>query len=155
MGTERSGVPDPELLVTTVHRRDCTFGTGFYRISLIDQGFRYCQSQEEVEHAIALLAREQIVRVERDGYCLDGDRHGDARTPDVVDGEEWLGWPKERAMREVGLESEADYARVYKQVEAAVSRRNNRESQGGERASIVIKRRGRPVVDVQSDEGER
>jgi hypothetical protein len=145
-------VPEPELLVTTVHRADCRFGPGFYRISLIDQGVRYCQNQEQVEHAIALLSRQQIVRVERDGYCLDGDRQGDANTPDVVDGETWLGWPRDKAMREVGLTDEADYARVYKQVEAAVSRRNNRESQGGERASIVIKRRGRSVIDVQSDE---
>jgi hypothetical protein len=143
---------EPELLVATAHRPDCTFGTGFYRISLVDQGVRYCQSQEEVEHAIALLAREQIVRVERDGHCLDGDRDGDARTPDVVDAEAWLGWPRERAMREVGLTDERDYARVYRQVEAAVVRRNNRESQGGVRASIVIKRRGRRVVDAMADD---
>jgi hypothetical protein len=55
-------------------------------------------------------------------------------------------------MREVGLTDERDYARVYRQVEAAVVRRNNRESQGGVRASIVIKRRGRRVVDAMADD---
>jgi hypothetical protein len=134
---------EPELLVTAAHREDCTFGPGFFRISLIDQGMRYCRSQEEVEHA--------VVRVERDGHCLDGDRQGDANTPDVVDGETWLGWPRERAMQEVGLTDERDYARVYAQIEAAVYRRNNRESQGGVRASIVLKRRGRRVTTVGTD----
>jgi hypothetical protein len=142
----------PELLVATVHRDDCAFGTGFYRISLKGGDMRYCQSQEEVEYVHALLGRGQVVRVERDGYCLDGDRSGDARTPDVVDGEEWLNWPRERAMSEVGLTSERDYARVYKQVEAAVYRRNNRESQGGVHASIVIKRKGRRVVDATAED---
>jgi hypothetical protein len=140
----------PELLVTTIHRPDCTFGSGFYRISLIDKGYRYCQSQEQVELAVSLLAREQIVRVERDGYCLDGDRQGDARTPDVVDGEQWLNMPKSEAMELVGLTNEADYARVYDQVSAAVYRRDNRQSQGGVHASIVIKKRGRPVIDAMA-----
>lgn len=138
--------------MTTAHRANCTFGPGFFRISLIDQGLRFCQNQEEVEHAVALLSHQQIVRIERDGHCLDGDRVGDANTPDVVDGETWLGWPREQAMREVGLTSDADYARVYKQVEAAVYRRNNRESQGGVHASIVIKRRGRRLIDVLVNE---
>jgi hypothetical protein len=142
---------EPELLVTAAHREDCTFGPGFFRISLIDQGMRYCRSKEEVEHAVALLSGRQIVRVERDGHCLDGDRQGDANTPDVVDGETWLGWPRERAMQEVGLTDERDYARVYAQIEAAVYRRNNRESQGGVRASIVLKRRGRRVTTVGTD----
>jgi hypothetical protein len=143
---------EPDLLVATVHRDGCAFGTGFYRVSLKGGGVRYCQSQEEVEYVHALLGRDQVVRVERDGYCLDGDRSGDARTPDVVDAEAWLGWPRERAMREVGLDDERDYACVYKQVEAAVVRRNNRESQGGVHASIVIKRRGRRVVDAMADD---
>jgi len=137
-----------ELLVTAAHRDDCRFGSGFYRITLKGGGLRYCQAQEEVEFVHSLLGPDQVVRVERDGHCLDGDRQGDARTPDVVDAETWLSWPRERAMREVGLESEADYARVYNQIEAAVLRRDNRASQGGVRASIVIKKRGRAVVDA-------
>lgn len=143
--------PPPDLLVTTAHRADCVFGTGFYRLTLVDGGTRFCQNQEEVEYVYSLLTREQVVRVERDGYCLDGDRQGDANTPDVVDGEWWLGLPREQAMAEVGLTSERDYARVYDQVEAAVSRRNDRQSQGGVHASIVIKRRGRRLIDVPGE----
>lgn len=140
--------PTPELLVTTAHRGDCTFGSGFYRITLKGGGTRLCQNTEEVEYVHSLLGHDQVVRVERDGYCLDGDRQGDANTPDVVDAELWLSLPRERAMAEVGLEREADYARVYKQIEAAVYRRDNRERQGGVRASIVIKRRGAAVDNV-------
>jgi hypothetical protein len=48
----------------------------------------------------------------------------------------------------VGLTSEADYKRVYDQVEQAVGRRNNRETQTGVHVPIVIKKRGRPLIDV-------
>lgn len=140
-------MPD-DLIVTTVHRDDCLFGSGFYRIVLRDGGLRYCQNKEQVEYVHSLVGAERVVRVERDGHCLDGDRQGDANTPDVVDGELWLALPKDHAMRLVGLTSEKDYARVYDQVEAAVSRRNDREAQGGVHAPIVIKKRGRRLVDV-------
>jgi hypothetical protein len=140
-----------ELLVTTAHRADCAFGPGFYRVSLVGSQPRYCQNQDEVGFVASLVGRNQITRVERDGHCLDGDRHGDANTPDVVDAEHWLSMPREEAMREVGLSSEADYSRVYKQVEEAVSRRNDRQSQVGVRASIVLKRSGRRVVDANAD----
>jgi hypothetical protein len=73
---------------------------------------------------------------------------GDAGTPDVVDGEWWLSLPREEAMRELGLTSEADYRRAYVAIEAACGRRDNRASQGGVRASIVIKRPGAKVTDV-------
>jgi hypothetical protein len=66
----------------------------------------------------------------------------------VVDGEWWLGLPREDGMRELGLTKDADYARAYKAIEAAVGRRNNREAQGGVHASIVIKRPGARVTDV-------
>lgn len=141
-----------DLIVTTIHRRDCAFGTGFYRLTLRGGGTRYCQNTEEVEYVHALLGPDQVVRVERDGYCLDGDRIGDANTPDVVDGEQWLALPREQAMREVGLSSERDYARVYRDIEAAVTRRNNRESQTGVHASIVLKRKGRPLIDVLAED---
>jgi len=140
----------PELLVVTVHRPECVFGSGFFRLTLKDGGTRFCQSTEEVEYVHSLLGPDQVVRTERDGYCLDGYRRGDANTPDVVDGELWLAMPREQAMREVGLTSERDYARVYRQIEAAVGRRNNRESQGGVHASIVIKRHGVRVVDAMA-----
>jgi hypothetical protein len=102
-----------------------------------------------VKQLISLL--EDAVRelhVERDGLCLDGDHIGDARTPDVVDAEFWLGLPVREGMAELGLTSEAEYRRAYKQIEAAVYRRDNRASQTGIRASMVIKKRGAKVTDV-------
>lgn len=140
--------PSVQLLVTPAHRDGCTFGSGFYRIELVDKGVRYCQNTEEVEHVHALLGEGQIARTVRDGYCLDGMRVGDANTPDVVDAELWLAMDKADAMAIVGLKDERDYARVYGQVEQAVLRRDNRQSQGGVHASIVIKKRGAAVTDV-------
>jgi hypothetical protein len=137
-----------ELAVQVVHRVDCTFGSGFYRVQLADGGVRYCRDLREVRQVQSLLPGDAIQYVERDGYCLDGDRQGDANTPDVVDGETWLAMPRADAMESVGLTSEADYQRVYRQVEAAVYRRDNRASQGGVRASIVLKKRGARVLDV-------
>ena len=60
------------------------------------------------------------------------------------------GWDSTESsgMRELGLTSEADYRRAYVAIEAAVGRRNDRSSQGGVRASIVIKRPGARVTDV-------
>lgn len=141
-----------DLKVSAAHRPTCVFGTGFYRIQLKDGGQRYCQDEAELRRVFKLISPSQVIRVDRDGFCLDGDRVGDANTPDVVDGEWWLGLPREQAMRELGLFLEADYARVYRDVEAAVSRRNSREAQSGVHASIVIKRKGRPLIDVLADE---
>jgi len=72
----------------------------------------------------------------------------DAKTPDVVDGEAFLGMRRDEAKRALGITSDEVYERAYRDVEAVVSKRNNRASQGGVRASIVIKRRGAPVRDV-------
>jgi hypothetical protein len=141
-----------DLLVATVHRRDCAFGPGFYRITLKDGGTRYCQATEEVEHVHAMLGRDQVVRVEKDAYCLEGNRSGDANTPDVVDAEQWLALERREAMALVGLTSEREYARVYRQVEDAVGRRNDREAQNGVHASIVIKKRGRRVTDALAED---
>ena len=137
-----------DLVVQTAHRPECVFGSGFYRLYLEGGGVRYCMTDIEVQAAQHLLGA-LLERVERDGYCLDGDRQGDANTPDVVDAEAWLGLPRADAMALVGLEREADYARVYDEVEAAVGRRNNRESQTGVHASIVLKKRGRAVREVR------
>jgi len=137
------------LSVTAAHRPDCAFGSGFFRLSY-GAGVRYCQSWAEVQTACHLLEGVvRDIRIERDGYCLDGDPLiGDANTPDVVDGEWWLGLPRTEGMRELGLTSDADYARAYRAIEAACGRRDNRASQGGVRASIVIKRPGAKVTDV-------
>jgi hypothetical protein len=77
-----------------------------------------------------------------------GQRTGDANTPDVVDAATWLAMPREQAMAEVGLDTEADYQRVYNQVEKVVYARDNRESQGGVHVPVVLKRRGRKLIDV-------
>jgi len=136
----------PDLRTQLVHRAGCTFGPGAYRLNF-GHHVRYCQDQAEVERARDLLKGVvDNLRVERDGFCLDGQHIGDANTPDVVDGEWWLGLPVADGMRELGIESETDYARAYAAVEAAVSRRNNREAQGGVHASIVLKRRGVQVA---------
>jgi hypothetical protein len=141
-----------ELSVSLAHRSDCVFGSGgFFRLTYGGgSNLRYCQTWAEVQTACHLL--EGVVsdiKIERDGYCLDGDPTiGDAGTPDVVDGEWWLGLPREEAMRELGLTDERDYRRAYVAIEAACGRRDNRASQGGVRASIVIKRPGRKVTDV-------
>lgn len=140
--------PEAELLVATAHRAACVFGPGFYRLSLKNGSVRYCKATEEVEFVHALVGADQVERVERDGYCLDGDRQGDANTPDVVDAEQWLSMTQGEAMESVGLTSEADYRRVYRDVESAVYRRDNREKQSGVHASIVLKRRGAKVTDV-------
>jgi len=136
-------------VIGVAHRPDCTFGSGFFRLTLGDRQIRYCQNQQEVQQVCKLLEGiVERIRVERDGYCMDGDSAGDANTPDVVDAEWWLSLPREEGMQELGLTSDADYARAYRAIEAAVGRRDNRASQGGVRASIVIKRPGRKVVDV-------
>jgi hypothetical protein len=51
-------------------------------------------------------------------------------------------------MRELGITSEAEYHRAYRDVEAAVSRRNDREAQTGVHASLVIKRRGVRIANA-------
>ena len=137
------------LRVSAVHRAECAFGPGFYRLSF-GTGTRYCQSAEDVAQACKLLEGVvRDIRIDKDGYCLDGDPMvGDANTPDVVDGEWWLGLSRADAMRELGLKDEADYARAYSAIEAACGRRDNRASQGGVRASIVIKRPGAKVTNV-------
>ena len=138
------------LSVSNAHRGDCAFGRGFFRLSF-SGNVRYCQSWDEVQTACHLLdGVVKDIRIERDGYCLDGNNTliGDANTPDVIDGEWWLGLDRVSGMRELALTSDADYRRAYLAIEAAVGRRNDRQSQGGVRASIVIKRPGARVTDV-------
>ena len=72
----------------------------------------------------------------------------DERTPDVIDGARFLSLSQQDGMRELGLTREADYARAYRDIEAAVVARDNRESQGGVHAPIVVKRRGAKVNDA-------
>jgi hypothetical protein len=140
------------LLVLATHRPECTFGPGVYRISYRGAHSlqtRYCQNEREVGDVYRLLdGVVKDLRVERDGLCLDHFVAGDARTPDVVDAEWWLGLSVADGMRELGLSTEGEYRETYQAIEAAVARRNDRAAQGGVRASIVIKRKGAKVTDV-------
>ncbi|HXU01152.1 MAG TPA: hypothetical protein VN903_09175 [Polyangia bacterium] len=152
--TDPLGRPE-QLVVFAEHRAGCTFGPPgiFWRLnypSAAGTQVRFCRDRDEVQRTCELLERvaQGPVRVERDA-CLDpSESAGDANTPDVVDAEWWLGLDVADGMRELGLRSEADYGRVYAQIEAAVVRRGNRESQTGVHVPIVIKRPGARVRDV-------
>jgi hypothetical protein len=72
----------------------------------------------------------------------------DERTPDVIDGARFLSLSQQDGMRELGLSSDKDYARAYRDVESAVYARDNRAAQGGVHAPVVIKRAGRKVIDT-------
>jgi hypothetical protein len=134
----------PVSAAREAHREGCTFGPGFYRVVLAGGGTRYCQSEGEVTFVHHLLPPGSVARVQRDGYCLDGYVGG---TPDVVSAEAFLGMPRAEAMREVGIETDADYARTYRAVESAVLERD-RAQHGGTPPSIVIKKHGRKVNDI-------
>jgi len=133
-----------ETVETRHHRRDCQFGSGFYRIIYKDGGVihtRHFESKERAELFWDLLPDSVRVRKQRDA-CLDGtERSSDASTPDVVDGEAFLAMEREEGMAALGLTSEADYQRAYNAVQDAVYARDNRESQGGVHAPVVVKRK--------------
>jgi hypothetical protein len=66
----------------------------------------------------------------------------------VIDGRRFLSMPRQEAMREAGITSEADYARAYRDVEQVVTRRDNREGQHGRTISVVVKKSGTKVNDA-------
>jgi hypothetical protein len=136
--------------MTFEHRPLCRFGPGPYRVVLQDLSRRYCQSQTEVERVYQLVPRDLIRRVQRDAYCLDGldDVEGDQDTRGVIDADQWLELPREQAMAEFGIQSEADYVRAYRMLEDAVLARDRALVQTGVRASIVVKKPGTRVVDA-------
>jgi hypothetical protein len=127
------------------HREGCTFGPGFYRLVLSDGGRRFCQSEGEVQFVNHLLPEGSVRHVQRDGYCLDVQ---DSGTPDVISADRFLDMDRVDAMRELGLESEADYARAYRAVEDAVLERDRLHHGSADRPSIVIKRRGAQHVNA-------
>jgi hypothetical protein len=130
------------------HRYGCTFGPGLYRIVLVDGGRRFVQSEAQVEAVRRLLPPGSMLKVQRDGYCLDQD---DLESPDIIDGERFLNLPREQAMAELGVDSEADYTRAYRAVEEAVLARDRAVAAGArDRPSIVIKRKGRRVLDLEA-----
>jgi hypothetical protein len=128
------------------HRPGCVFGPGFYRIVLSDGGRRFCQSEQQVEAVRRLLPAGAMVRVQRDA-CLD-PLEPDQDGRGVVDGEAFLNMPREQAMAELGIATEADYARAYSAIEAAVLAADRAAADGRDRPSVVIKKRGTPVHDL-------
>ena len=111
----------------------------------------YFESQAELELAYQLLPPGHAGHVQRDGYCLDGQAPSKPGTPDVLDGEAFLAMRREDAMRELGVESEAEYARAYRAIEDAVLARDRLHHSRAERPSIVVKKRGaKHVNDVPS-----
>ena len=128
------------------HRHGCTFGSGYFRIVLSDGSRRFVDNEAQVEAVRRLLPAGAMLKVQRDGYCLDQD---DLESPDVVDGERFLSMPQDDAMRALGVDSEADYARAYRAVEEAVLARDRAIASGArDRPSIVVKRKGKQVLDL-------
>lgn len=129
-----------------VHQPGCRFGDGFYKVVYDDEAgqprARVFQHQADADLMVRLLPPGRAVRCYRDS-CLDATTRVDAGTPDVMDGEWWIGLPVRQAMEEAGLTSERDYARIHRAVTDAVYTRDNRERQGGVRAPIVIRRKKR------------
>lgn len=134
-----------------VHRPDCVFGPGFYRLAYALSGETreaYFQEQGPADSFARLLPPGTRFRAYRDA-CLDGPavRTTEANTPGMVDAEWWLGLPRAQAVAELGLRSEREYAKIALAVEAAVARAINRETQGGVRVRIMLPRRpGNEVV---------
>ena len=128
------------------HRPGCVFGPGFYRVVLSDGGRRFCQNEQQVEAVRRLLPAGSMVRVQRDA-CLDPlEPDQDARG--VVDGEAFLNMPRERAMEELGITSEADYQRTYRAIEEAVLASDRAVASGArDRPSVVVKKRGTRVLE--------
>ena len=132
--------------VAPKHKPGCTFGAGFFRLHYRDGGIhqtRQYTSEDELRIGMHLLSATVAVdRVQRDA-CLDwdGTPESDANTPDVLDGEQFLAMAKKDGMAALGVSTEAEYARAYNAISDAVYTRDNRQNQGGVRASIVIRKK--------------
>ena len=91
----RTRVPRRRQQRRSLAKNDCAFrAPDSFALSFSTGNVRYCQSWDEVQTACHLLdGVVKDIRIERDGYCLDGNSAliGDASTPDVIDGEWWLG----------------------------------------------------------------
>ena len=132
----------------SVHRRGCTFGPGYFRVVLADGGRRFVETETQVEAVRRLLPAGAMVKVQRDGYCLDQD---DLESPDIIDGERFLHMPQDDAMRALGGVTEQEYVRAYRAVEEAVLARDRAVAAGArDRPSIVIKKKGKQVLDLSA-----
>jgi hypothetical protein len=130
----------------TEHRAGCVFGPGFYRVVLSDGGRRFCQSEQQVEAVRRLLPAGVMLKVQRDA-CLDPLEPNESGRG-MVEGEVFLNMPRERAMAEFGIETEADYARAYHAIEEAVLAADRAAADGRDRPSVVVKKRAATVTDV-------
>jgi hypothetical protein len=101
--------------------------------------------REETERQNREAAARAHPAFRKDGSLLGeyAPLQGDATTPDTVDGVWWLGLPKPQAMWELGLTSEAEYRRVYRDVEQMAYLIENRRQQTGEYVPMILKRRKR------------
>lgn len=144
--------------VAPKHKPDCKFGDGFFRVQYRDGGIhqtRQYQSEDELRMGLHLLSATIAVdKVQRDA-CLDwdGQATNDANTPDTVDGEQFLAMSQKDGMAALGVTSEGDYARAYNAISGAIYARDNRQAQGGVRASVVIRKKNaeRPVRTVSTN----
>src|SRR5262252_10229108 len=100
----------------SAHRHGCTFGPGYFRIVLGDGGRRFVDTEQQVEAVRRLLPSGAMLKVQRDGYCLDQD---DLESPDVIDAERFLHMPRNDAQAALGGITEQEYQRAYRAVEDA------------------------------------
>lgn len=128
------------------HVPGCRFGPGFYKVVYLDEAgarvVRHFPDQAGSDLLMRILPPAAEGTAYRDA-CLDALKRVDAGTPDVVDADWWLALPRAQAMAELGIDRDDEYARVHRSVSDAVYTRDNRERQGGVRASIVVRRRKR------------
>jgi hypothetical protein len=126
------------------HRSDCLFGPGFYRIVLANGSNRYCQDERELRQVLRSFVEWGVQKVQRDA-CLDPPEDSGRG---VVDGEVFLSLSQAEGMAALGVTSEADYVRAYHAIEEAIVARDRAVAHGGDRASVVIKKKGTVVSDV-------
>lgn len=129
------------------HLPGCSFGGGFYRVVYTDEAGQRVTRRFDDQAGSDLLLRILPATAEPRAYrdaCLDARPATDAGTPDVLDGEWWLSLPRVQAMEEAGITDERDYTRAHRAVEDLVYARDNRQSQGGVRAPVLVKRKKTP-----------
>jgi len=130
------------------HRAGCTFGPGHFRIVLADGGRRFVESETQVEAVRRLLPPGAMVKVQRDGYCLDA-LEPDETGRGVIDGEVFLNMPQKDAQQALGGISAEEYQQAYRAIEDAVLARDRAIAAGAaDRPSIVIKKKGQRVLDA-------
>jgi len=125
-------------------------GVRYQRISAEDLRLLETQRRlQQLRDAVDQRNREAAARAHpafrKDGSLLGeyAPLGGDANTPDTVDGIWWLTLPMRQAIWELGLTSELEYVRVYRDIEAMAYLVENRRRQTGEYVPMVIKRRKR------------